>query len=107
MVFIEPCLDLQPFKASSGLRCCVHFTHSNACPVNFSLNQSSYSYESHGNVELFDLESVKEMRHKSSKMVTAIPDAKESFVASHTDQTLRGFSSIIKNTGKLTQKYMA
>lgn len=71
---------------------------SNACPVN---------YESHGNVKLFDLESVKEMRHKSSKMVTAIPDAKESFVASHTDQTLRGFSSIMKKTGKLTQKYMA
>ena len=48
--------------------------------------------------------SVKAMRHKSSKIVTAIPDAKESLTASHTVQILRGFSSIAKKTGKLTQK---
>ena len=67
--------------------------------------KSPVSQESHGKV--FGPESTKEMRHKSSKIVTAIPDAKESLMASHTDQTLRGFSSITKKTGKLTQKYMA
>lgn len=62
-------------------------------------------YESHGKV--FDPESVKAMRQKSSRTVTAIPEAKESLMASHTDQILRGFSSITKKTGKLTQKYIA
>ena len=62
-------------------------------------------YESHGSV--FAPVSVKAMRQKSSKTVTVIPDAKASLMASHIDQIWRGFSSITKKTGKLTQKYMA